>query len=126
LFVQKANLHRQLDCVLAIKRGLDFVARTRFKGNGYEGEAQGLDYLSVFIQGRLPELLHFNPAFHPKASAAFDQAIARIKTRLAEGNTTGGWNSDYRSEYEAVIAQYQQAKKGYNSDAVPSLSFDAP
>jgi hypothetical protein len=35
-------------------------------------------------------------------------------------------NSDYRSQYEAVIAQYQQAQKAYNSDAVPSLSFDAP
>lgn len=94
-------------------RGLEFAKGRHLVGHGFDATASLLEALRIYKQAGVYEWINKNQQIAPEFCEIFHEHIRKFKKYIETGNTYSDWNVDFKEEYEAEIADYENSIDSY-------------
>jgi hypothetical protein len=86
-----------------LTQALDCVARIGLMGHGFDYEDNVIQEFDYFLDGGLAEFMVKCPEVSPKFHKLISGQIDKYKKLIAEGKTTGAYDSDYKEDWQRII-----------------------
>ena len=78
-----------------------------FMGHGFDDLKGMIEILGVFAQARAKEFIRKYPDVCTEFTQLYENSIASLEKKLAEGTVRNEWGEDYSTDAEAVIRMHQ-------------------
>lgn len=92
----------------SLSLGYDFSTRKGYEGHGFNSVGDMIRTLNMFDKTYVLQKISENPDFSSKSYDNINNIKSYVRKRLKEGETKGGWDYDFKEDFEDTLNMLEE------------------